>query len=135
MSDFCRIGEYFTACLNYDLIQPKAFMDLKPGDQVNRIGKYPKKSYSSSSRVDEFTKLLTYRGIVEFENEKWLCFEVPPEGIRGFDLFNPERSVCIMYMILQSESKVELVVPYMSSAGGSIRIYKPEFGIKEEILT
>lgn len=134
MSDFCQIGNYFTACLNYDLIQPVPFMSLNVGDKLNRIGKYPKKSYSSSSRVDEFTKLLTYRGIVEYENERWLCFEVPADGLSGFDLFSPERSVCIMYQILQVEDYTELLVPYMSRHGGSIFIYKPEFAIKEEIL-
>ncbi|WKZ71143.1 MAG: hypothetical protein QY331_07745 [Melioribacteraceae bacterium] len=122
--DFCLISNRI-ALLNYDLIIPTDFLELKTGQQINKIGKQPRKSYSSTSRVDEFTLPLTYRGIVNYDDDRWLCFEVPPEGIGGFNLFNQPRSVCIMYMISQVEDYIELIVPMVNQ--GEIRIYKPVF--------
>lgn len=133
MNDFCKIG-IFTGCTNERLIKPVEFLSLKPGDKVNRIGRYNKNNeITSSCRVDIFSLLLTYKGIVEYDSHEWICFEVPSEGIGGFDLFHPEQPISIMYQILRSPSKsqdedyIELIVPYMSSHGGSIRIYKPCF--------
>ena len=134
MKDFIQV-DYFTACTNLELIKAEPFLKLNPGDKINSIGRLNKNGkITSSSRVDEFSKLLTYRGIVQYDGNEWLCFEVPRDGLSGFNMFNQETTVCIMYMILKSEGDIELIVPYWSRNGGSIKIFKPEFSINESII-
>jgi hypothetical protein len=132
--DFFKING-FTAFRNPAIINPEPFLDLKPGDKANQIGRLNKNGKETSScRVDKFTLLLTYRGTVEYDDEKWICFEIPPEGLSGFDLFHPEEPIFIMYMVFENDEDIELLVPYWTSHGGAIRIHKAVFSVDETIL-
>lgn len=103
-------------------IQPVAVHGLTPGDTVGFIGGRSKSGqYNALHRADAFDPPLTYRGTFEYDDDTWLAFEFPPEGVSGWSLFSPERKVFKLY----SDQGTELIVPVYGQ--NFMRVFKPVF--------
>lgn len=73
----------------------ESFLGLSPGEKVSQIGNGKNTGCYKTLRLKSY---MTYTGSIVIDNEKRFAFEIRPEEIEGWSLFNQPKKVYLLFI-------------------------------------